>query len=277
MPLPPQGDAFALHAGAAVDSHFHLFAANHAVAGARYTPSYAAEWADWAAQAGACGVGRGLLVQPSFLGTDNRHMLQALAQAGRALRGVAVVAPDTPAADLQGMHALGVRGIRLNLAGVQHDVQAWCAAAPLWSCLDALGWHLELHTDTGALPGVLAQLLPRIPTSLRLVLDHFGKPARLHPQDETLRAVQRLVRSGHTAYVKLSGSYRLAGMPASRLAQHWLAELGPARLLWGSDWPCTNHEALAVYAHLRADLDAWLQDAAVAQAVLVDNPHGLLL
>jgi predicted TIM-barrel fold metal-dependent hydrolase len=54
-----------------------------------------------------------------------------------------------------------------------------------------------------------------------------------------------------------------------------MVEMGPQRLLWGSDWPCTNHEALADYAALRQALDVWLGDAAAARAALVINPQRL--
>ena len=69
-----------------VDTHFHVFHAGEAVAGARYVPQYSATLADWMAQAGRVGVRRGVWVQPSFLGVDNRLMLQAL-EAHPALRG----------------------------------------------------------------------------------------------------------------------------------------------------------------------------------------------
>ena len=172
--LSKTSDAFLHDAGSAVDCHFHVFAENVAVAGARYCPSYAAELKDWIVKAQASGVQRGLLVQPSFLGTDNSQMLRALATSGHALRGVAVIDPATPASEVHAMHAQGVRGIRLNLAGINHDVRAWRQADELWLSMKALGWHLELHTDQGALPDVLMQLLPAIPATLCLVLDHFG-------------------------------------------------------------------------------------------------------
>jgi len=63
----------------------------------------------------AVGLERTVLVQASGHGTDNRAMLAALAELGPRGRGVAVVAPQTPLAELQRMHKAGVRGVRLNL------------------------------------------------------------------------------------------------------------------------------------------------------------------
>jgi predicted TIM-barrel fold metal-dependent hydrolase len=256
----------------AVDSHFHVFEAGPARPGARYRPAYAAPLAGWQALAAPLGVGRGVLVQTSFLGTDNRSLLAQLAAEPDALRGVAVVAPTATPAELQALHAAGVRGIRLNLAGASHRLDDWARPPGIWDALLALGWHVELHTDIGQLPGVLAQL----PGALPLVIDHMGKPEAVSAADATVCAVRDRTRTGAApVHIKLSGAYRLGGLDAGALARLWRAELGADRLLWGSDWPCTNHEAEADYPALLAALTDWLRDdAAVAQA-LVENPTRL--
>ena len=41
----------------------------------------------------------GVLVQPSFLGTDNSYLIEGIAAAGGRLRGIAVIDPATPPAD----------------------------------------------------------------------------------------------------------------------------------------------------------------------------------
>lgn len=253
-----------------VDTHFHVFAARQAQPGARYTPTYDAPLSAWQAAAAPLGVRRGVLVQTSFLGTDNRLLLSTLAQHPDALRGIAVVAPNADLATLAPMHAAGVRGIRLNLSGVSHQLPAWSAATALWDTLATLGWHLELHTDIGQLPGVLAQL----PTALPLVIDHLSKPQAASAADATVRALAKRARQGEV-HVKLSGAYRLGGVDAGALARLWLGELGPQRLLWGSDWPCTNHEAHADYSALWRALDDWLEDESAAHATRVKNPQRL--
>lgn len=254
----------------AADAHFHVFAAHQAQSGARYTSAYAAPLSAWAAKALPLGVQRGVLVQTSFMGTDNRLLLATLALHPDTLRGIVVVAPTADLPTLRPLHAAGVRGIRLNLAGIAHDLTTWSAATALWDALLALGWHLELHTDTGRLPEVLAQL----PAALPLVIDHMGKPGAVTARDATVQALVNRARQA-SVHVKLSGAYRLGGLDASALARLWLGELGPQRLLWGSDWPCTNHEAQADYPALRRALDAWLDDAAAANAALADNPQRL--
>jgi predicted TIM-barrel fold metal-dependent hydrolase len=252
-----------------IDTHFHVFIAGDGRAHARYVPQYTASLADWMAQAGAAGVTKGVLVQPSFLGHDNSLMLRALRAHPDALRGVAVVAADADLRQLQPLHASGVRGIRLNLSGLDHRIEAWSRAQVLWDAMFELGWHLEVHTDRGGLPTVLAQL----PSQMPLVIDHMGKPERADARDPSIAALVQ--RARHTpTHVKLSGAYRLGGLDPSLLAPIWLHELGVANLLWGSDWPCTNHETLANYPQLRASLAEWISPEHLAP-VLSCNPQHL--
>jgi predicted TIM-barrel fold metal-dependent hydrolase len=258
-----------------VDTHWHVFEAGQSVPGARYTPAYTAPFAAWRALAASVGVTHGVLVQTSFMGADNRLLLGQLAQHPDTLRAVAVVAPEASPALLSSLHAQGVRGIRLNLAGGPHAMAGWADAQALWDAVSQLGWHVELHTDTGALPPVLAAL----PVALPLVLDHFAKPAQARLHDATVAAVgQRQRRSGAGGvHVKLSAAYRLGpGADPSALAHLWLDELGPQALLWGSDWPCTNHEPRADYPTLHAALADWLGgDPALLQQVRCVNPMRL--
>jgi predicted TIM-barrel fold metal-dependent hydrolase len=66
----------------------------------------------------------------------------------------------------------------------------------------------------------------------------------------------------------------LGALNAASLARLWLDELGPKSLLWGSDWPCTNHESLANYAELFAALVAWVGEQHMDD-VLIHNPQRL--
>jgi predicted TIM-barrel fold metal-dependent hydrolase len=252
-----------------VDCHFHVFDAGQAQAHARYVPAYDAPLANWQAAAHPHGVQRGVLVQTSFLGTDNSRLVQELTRNPTMLRGVAVVDPGSGAAELAPLHNAGVRGIRLNLAGASHDMTAWSAAQGLWDALFALGWHLELHTDIGRLPEVLS----RVPANLPVVVDHMAKPDSVTAGDPTIDALVRRA-SQAPVHVKLSGAYRLGGRDPLALARLWADELGAGRLLWGSDWPCTNHESEADYGRLLGALFDWM-GRGDAQRVLIDNPTRL--
>ena len=252
-----------------VDTHFHVFHAGEAIHGARYVPPYAALLTDWMTHAKAVGVVRGVCVQPSFLGVDNSLMVHALHAHPAMLRGVAVVAPDTDSVALKSLHASGVRGLRINLSGMTHDIPEWTHAESVWQTLRHLGWHLEVHTDQGALPKVLAQL----PADLPLVVDHMAKPNQACATDSTLLLLVERARRVPT-YVKLSGAYRLGGVDAVSLARLWLKALGPEALLWGSDWPCTNYEHLANYETLLHELEHWVGPEHLDH-VLSHNPQRL--
>ena len=258
-----------------VDSHFHVFESGQSVPEARYSPEYVAQFSDWQSAARQMGVTHGVLVQTSFMGTDNAYLVKHLKQHPDTLRGVAVVAPTASYEQLADLHALGVRGIRLNLAGQSHDLTRWQVAKPVWDALLCLGWHVELHTDTGALSKVLADL----PQALPVVIDHFGKPKKATLTDETVLAVRRRLNGAaqSNVHIKLSAAYRLqAEIKPNALTGLWLGELGAAALLWGSDWPCTNFEAEADYAALSGALADWLgNDAAAMDAARSQNPMRL--
>ena len=214
-----------------------------------------------------------MLVRTSFLGTDNTELLAELQAHSQTLRGVAVIDPLAGAEELDTLHRAGVRGIRLNLAGAgRTDLDAARLPGRLADALAAHGWNVELHTDPGMLPGVLERIDPR----LTVVLDHFGRPTSAHAADPTFQAVAARLAAGSAAvHVKLSGAYRLGGLDPRALACAWRDLLGSRHLLWGSDWPCTNHEDRADYPALLGALDGWLDDPAERRQTLLDNPLAL--
>jgi predicted TIM-barrel fold metal-dependent hydrolase len=128
-----------------------------------------------------------------------------------------------------------------------------------------MNWHVELHTDPGCLPGVS----PRLTSNLPVVMDHMGKPLEVRAGDATISNL-RSQRRGRVS-VNLSGAYPLGGLDPRGLAQLLLGELGLSALLWGSDWPCTNHEDHANYSLLVDSLSRWM-GADFLNAVLCVNP-----
>ncbi|CAG2154782.1 2-pyrone-4,6-dicarboxylate hydrolase [Cupriavidus yeoncheonensis] len=231
-----------------VDCHFHLFDAGAGMPSARYRPAYAARIEDWqlllAPMGEPCG---GVVVQTSFLGTDNSALLAALQALPGRLRGVAVVDPSVSDEALADMSAAGVRGIRLNL----FDDPDWAriGTAPwraLFARVAALGWHVELHTGNGQGGALLAGLdaaLGHCPAPV--VLDHFGRPGEDGLRDAVFDVAARML-ARRQVWVKLSAPYRLLpGADWRALARAWGRTVGHDRLLLGSDWPWTNHESAA--------------------------------
>jgi predicted TIM-barrel fold metal-dependent hydrolase len=253
-----------------IDTHAHVFSAEApAVTGARYRPAYGADLTAWRALWEASGITHGVLVQPSFFGSDNREMLETLSSDPRHLRGVAVLSPIVADdATLGRFHRAGVRAIRLNLKGaVDYGEYASVSWRRLFERVHELGWHVEVFVDAGRLPEVEPAFKG---TRIAVVFDHFGNPgAGAATSEATFDAARRLMAE-REVWVKLAAPYRLEGAEPRALAQRWLETVGPRHLVWGSDWPWTRHEAGVEYARLRAMLDDWI-DASLRPAVLWDN------
>jgi predicted TIM-barrel fold metal-dependent hydrolase len=251
-----------------VDCHAHVFSADApAIANARYRPAYDARLEDWMGHWHAAGITHGVLVQPSFFGTDNRELMAALARAPDRVRGIAVVDPHIAEKQLIAMDTAGIRGIRLNLQSVgDYGVFSRDPWPLLFARMAALGWHVETFVEAGRAVDLAVALAG---TSVDLVFDHFANPAPGAAADATFHALSALSRE-RSVWVKLSAPYRLEGHDPFTLAGQWLETLGADRLVWGSDWPWTRHEAANDYASLRGELDRWI-GAECARAVLWDN------
>ncbi|MFJ9558434.1 amidohydrolase family protein [Streptomyces fuscichromogenes] len=226
----------------ACDTHVHVFGPvdRYPYAPDRgYTPPDALP-AELTALHRRLGITRTVLIQPSPYGTDNSRLLDALGELVPDARGVAVVAPDADPGLLRAMREAGVCGARVNLkVRTTTDVdRARRRIEETVRAVGAVGWHLELHADTGTLTA-LADTLGTLPVPV--VLDHF---ARITPgaegETEALKTVLRLLESGHV-WLKLSAPYRVADdYPDLRGLLASLVAARPDRLLWGSDWPHTG-------------------------------------
>ena len=291
MPAAEGGATGTTVAVTAVDSHAHVFERGLPLAQRRrHAPDFDALLDDYLGLLDRHSVSHGVLVQPSFLGTDNHYFLDAIARHPRRLRGVAVVDPGTPLDDLRALRARGNTGVRVNLVGL--DIPDF--AAPEWRALlghlRELDAHLEIHRDARDLPTLLAALLP---SGCRLVVDHLGRPdPALGNADPGFAALLRAAESGRV-WVKLSAAYRSARAPrlaiesrdaalairdadaARATARALLAAFGPQRLVWGSDWPHTQHQDFIDFGASRALLDDWVPDAGQRQRILVDTPAEL--
>src|SRR2546428_4193981 len=100
----------------ATDCHHHVYDAKYPVDPKATLRPPDASVDDYRALQKRIGTTRNVLVQPSTYGTDNRCHLDALAAFGPTARMVAVVNDSVSTEELKRMHALGVRGIRFNLA-----------------------------------------------------------------------------------------------------------------------------------------------------------------
>ncbi|ARP85272.1 amidohydrolase family protein [Bordetella genomosp. 9] len=259
----------------AVDTHAHVFLRGLPMQDRRrYTPDHDATLDDYLGHLDRHGLTHGVLVQPSFLGTDNRFLLQALAQARGRLRGVVVIEPGISPEELRRLHQAGVRGIRLNLFGLPTPELAGAEWQSLLTALRALDWHVEVHAPAGRLRESLDVL---IPSGCRVVVDHFGRPDGV--EDAGFHYLLQQASSGRI-WVKLSAAYRIwpqdgRDAQARQAATRLLAAYGPERLLWGSDWPHTENQYHADYASAWRGLAAWVEDDRARRIILADTPSAL--
>ncbi|QET01514.1 amidohydrolase family protein [Cupriavidus pauculus] len=266
----------------AVDAHAHVFVRGLPLAAERrHAPDYDATLDDYVSHLRANGLSHAVLVQPSFLGTDNGFFLDVLKRYPRRFRGVAVIEPEMCESvcdrELASMHEAGVVGIRLNLIGRPlPDLRdgRWPA---LLARVNALGWHVEIHRGAGDLGALLPALIAQQCT---VVIDHFGRPdPTLGAADPGLDDLCAVASTGQV-WVKLSAAYRnIAGdsglAVGEALTARMLDAFGPTRLVWGSDWPHTQHREVIDYDASRAALNRWIPDAFTRQIVLRDSARAL--
>lgn len=153
----------------------------------------------------------------------------------------------------QDPHLKGLRPMLQNIAEtdwiLHPDVQL--AVAHLENvglCFDALVQPRHLRTIA-----TLAQTFPR----LKIVIDHAAKPAILGGADagDDWRNGMAQLAAFKNVHCKISGLATEAGPDWSvaglqPVVDHLLDSFGPARVMWGSDWPVLN---------LAGDYDRWWQ------------------
>ncbi|MDL4861552.1 amidohydrolase family protein [Halomonas elongata] len=257
-----------------VDSHAHVFQPGLSLAAdRRYNPDYSASVDSYLAHLDHAGLSHGVLIQPSFLGTDNSFMVESLRAHPRRLRGVAVVAPNVTDSVLDELDTAGVVGIRLNLVGKSLSDYTGVEWRRLFERVAARHWQIEIQRQIDDLSEVMEMVLP---SGAVVVVDHFGLPADM----------RKGTTNGHRAFlerladdrvwVKLSAMYR-SDLTLER-AGEWLEEmlragLAEERLLWGSDWPHTRHEVQQNYRGQWQLLERLVMDPSLRRKILVDNPR----
>lgn len=211
------------------------------------------------------GVTGTVLVQSLPTVEDTRQLLQLAAQ-HTVVKGVVgwvdLLALDAPAQITALAHHRKLKGLRPMLQDLA-DTQ-WIANPALDPALHAMQAH-ELVFDALVLPPhlqALRTMAARHP-ALPIVIDHAAKPeialVRLDPWRQDMAALAALPQ----VHCKLSGLLTEAGLHADQqtlqpYVDHLFATFGPARLIWGSDWPVLN---------LASDYPTWLTMArALCQA-----------
>src|SRR2546430_698294 len=262
----------------ATDCHHHVYNAKFPVDPRSTLRPGDALVDDYRALQKRIGTARNVLVQPSTYGTDNRCHLEALAAFGPTARMVAVVDDTVSTDELKRMHALGVRGIRFNLA--TRGAPTAEVIEPLSQRVNDLGWHIQINAPAARIMEIMPILEDRVPSAI--VFDHLAHVPQPDGANHPLFAKVRALLEKGRAWVKLSGAYAgtKVGPPtyadSSAVARAY-AKAAPERCVWGSDWPhpTEQRKELPDDAVLFDLLSDWVPDEKARHRVLVENPSVL--
>jgi predicted TIM-barrel fold metal-dependent hydrolase len=255
-----------------VDTHVHVFERRLPfVAGRRYEPDYDATPENLSREMSAAGIAKAVLVQPSFLGTDNHYLLDAIAAAPQSFAGIAVIDPATGIDELGALKRAGVVGVRLNCIGQPSPDLRQGEYRVMADRFGEIGLVLQIQAEGGHWLSV-APALGDLPCAV--LVDHFGRtPAGM--TSGGFEALLSAAAATENVWFKFSGPYRFPEAEADRCADAILDAIGHDRIVWGSDWPWTQFESQHSYGETLRWLDRWVGDAGERQRILSDNPARL--
>jgi L-fuconolactonase len=230
--------------------------------------------ADLAPQLRAAGVTKTILVQAAATVAETRFMLD-LAREHEFIAGV-VGWVDFESADVREVIAdlardAGLVGLRPMIQDIP-DTE-WMLREQLEPAFEAMidhGLVFDALVKPPHIPALL-ELAGRYP-ELAMVLDHGAKPPISGGDVSAWKhGVSMLARETHMV-CKLSGLVTEAGGADPALladcVNHLLASFGPARLMWGSDWPVC--ELVCSYADWRSASDQLLAPLGDADRALIN-------
>lgn len=261
------------------DAHCHIFGPAHRfpfAAERAYTPPDAGI-DDFIQLQARLGLSRAVFVQASCHGTDNSALVDALVRGDGRFAGVAMLDETITDAELDDLHAVGVRGTRFNFV-------AHLGGAPelavFWRIVGRVarrGWHIVLHFDAKDLP-TYAGVLDSMPTPY--VIDHMARvDASAGLEQEPFQLLLALM-ADERCWVKISGAERLTagGAPpyddVTPFARAIVAA-APERVLWGTDWPHPNVRHMPDDGDLLDQLVEFAPDESDRHRILVSNPQQL--
>ena len=223
------------------------------------------------------GLGRVVVVQPNAYRDDNTVTLSSMKALGRNAKGVAVVKPDTPEAELERLTKAGICAVRIMT--LHGGMLGFDVMDRIMAQVHPLGWHANIQLDGRELPKFEAQI-KRLPG--KFVIDHTGKFLEpVETSSEPFKCLLRLLDTGR-CWVKLSAPYETSktGAPkyedVSRLARA-LVKKAPERMLWATNWPhpSVSAEKRPSDEDLMDLLLDWAPEESARRKMLVDNPAEL--
>jgi 2-pyrone-4,6-dicarboxylate lactonase len=259
------------------DAHFHVF-------GPQVTFPFAEKRAYTPADAPKdvlidrhmfLGIERGIVVQSAAHGFDNAAAADLLADKKGSYFGVALVPTNVDMSELKKLDTQGFRGVRFNYVRHLGGGPPIGEVMKLAGKLASLGWHLQLHLESS----MILQLTTELKFSpVPVVIDHMGRPDASAGLDHPGFGHLLKLMDDKRFWVKVSGLERASrqGPPyadAVPFARKLVSDFGD-RVVWGSDWPHPNLDAIPDDG-LLVDLIGEYANEAQRQALLVDNPQRL--
>lgn len=223
------------------------------------------------------GLSHGLAVGPVPYGSDNRCLLDAIARSAGRLKGIALVEPDVPEAEIARLKQGGVVGVRINVFHYGAASISSRDGQRLTAKIREAGWFCQIQYEKDQLAEIVGAL---IKSQMKILIDHCGRPDPSRGLAQPgFQALLELGRSTD-AVVKLSGPFRYSNEPFPyRDTDPFVAALIEAftleRCIWGSDWPFVRMQNRLDYAAVFACLHRWLPEEGARDKVLRANPARL--
>jgi 2-pyrone-4,6-dicarboxylate lactonase len=275
----PTRPKFVVPAGA-VDAHCHVFGPGDVFPFAperKYTPCDASREQLFALR-DFLGFEKNVVVQATCHGSDNSALLDVLEHSNDMARGVVTVKSDVTEAELERMHALGVRGVRFNYVKRLVDPKPDDYYRGIIEKIKPLGWHVVLYFE----PADLAEKWNFF-TSLGvpIVVDHMGRPDVSKPLDNPDFELFLKFMRENDVWAKVSCPDRLtvSGSPLYSDVVPFakaVVEQFADRVLWGTDWPHPNMKKEMPDDGILVDyVPSIAVTSELQQKLLVTNPNNL--
>ena len=193
--------------------------------------------------------------------------------------------------DLNEMHALGVRGVRINLKSTSQKKSKDELVATLGSYVQrihCLKWAIQLHIGLADIEKIADQIAD---LGVPVVIDHLATPDKtLAPRLQRGYTQFMDLLSKKQVWVKLSGMYRFSEVPELYDYIGEILRIAPTQVVWASDWPHTGGVAAnpqgdrqVLQEYRKFDVPAFItqckewckEDEVLIQKIFVDNPRRL--
>lgn len=242
-----------------------------------FTPPEEANFASLRRMHKGIGIDRGVVIQPTCYGTDNRVTVDAVRAGEGRYIGIALIDDSVSDAALADLHSAGIRGARFHaIPWLNFDLTIEELASQI-ERMAPLGWVVNLHI----MPEFLLEHEKQLSEfDIPFAIDHMMwlRPGEIdHP---AIQAFQRLQDRGNW-WIKLSNTERISTLDAGFTdiipLMRTLVSSSPDRVMWGTDWAHTMMKK----AHVAADREILellfeaIPDEGQRHKILVDNPAAL--